>query len=40
MPEPPRFPCLSGRHHAHPGLDCDAYEQWRAEILAAIRGPK
>lgn len=40
MPEPaPRYPypCPSGDHHAHPGLDCDAYEQWRADIQAAIK---
>ena len=35
-PEPHRYPCTTGRHHAHPGLSSDAYEQWRADILAAI----
>lgn len=31
-----RHPCPTSRHHAHPGLDCQQYEQWRADILAAI----
>ena len=37
MTEPaPRYPCPTGRHHAHPGLGCAEYERWRADILAAI----
>lgn len=40
MPEPaPRYPCPTGRHHAHPGLSCDAYEQWRRQINDAIKQP-
>lgn len=37
MPEPHRYPCPTGRHHAHPGLTCEQYKQWRADILAAIK---
>ncbi|MEU2924167.1 hypothetical protein ABZ636_03770 [Streptomyces sp. NPDC007251] len=40
LAEPPRNPCPSRAHHAHPGLDCQQYTQWRWEIQAAIGTPQ